>query len=118
MVKSAVAHFGKIDVLVNNAGIFVGKGVEEASMDEWHKLVAVNLTGVVLGTRIALLLSLAWVRIAAIDVQDHPAVAQAFRVTSMPTLVLVSVLHTQVSSRAFLPFLKPCTSTSPYCRIR
>ncbi|MBL8622128.1 MAG: thioredoxin family protein [Myxococcales bacterium] len=28
-------------------------------------------------------------RIAAIDVQDHPAVAQAFRVTSMPTLVLV-----------------------------
>jgi thioredoxin 1 len=28
-------------------------------------------------------------RIAAIDVQDHPTVAQAFRVTSMPTLVLV-----------------------------
>lgn len=28
-------------------------------------------------------------RIAAIDVQDHPAIAQAFRVTSMPTLVLV-----------------------------
>ena len=43
-----------IDILVNNAGIFVGKGVEDASMDDWHRLVAVNLTGVVLGTRAAL----------------------------------------------------------------
>jgi NAD(P)-dependent dehydrogenase (short-subunit alcohol dehydrogenase family) len=41
-------------VLVNNAGIFNGKGVEEASLDEWNRLVAVNLTGVVLGTRAAL----------------------------------------------------------------
>ena len=47
------AH-GKLDVLVNNAGIFNGKGVEEASLDEWNRLVAVNLTGVVLGTRAAL----------------------------------------------------------------
>ena len=47
------AH-GKLDVLVNNAGIFVGKGIEDVSLDEWHKLVAVNLTGVVLGTRAAL----------------------------------------------------------------
>jgi 3(or 17)beta-hydroxysteroid dehydrogenase len=46
--------YGKLDVLVNNAGIFNGKGVEEASIDEWNKLVAVNLTGVVLGTRAAL----------------------------------------------------------------
>ena len=41
-------------MLVNNAGIFVGKGIEDASLDDWHKLVAVNLTGVVLGTRAAL----------------------------------------------------------------
>ena len=53
-VADTVAKFGGIDILVNNAGIFVGKGVEEASMDEWHRLVAVNLTGVVLGTKIAL----------------------------------------------------------------
>ena len=38
-------------MLVNNAGIFNGKGVEDASLDDWHRLVAVNLTGVVLGTR-------------------------------------------------------------------
>ena len=46
--------FGGIDVLVNNAGIFNGKGVEDATLDEWQRLVAVNLTGVVLGTKLAL----------------------------------------------------------------
>jgi 3(or 17)beta-hydroxysteroid dehydrogenase len=53
-LDAAVKAFGRIDILVNNAGIFVGKGIEEASLDDWHRLVAVNLTGVVLGTRAAL----------------------------------------------------------------
>ena len=53
-IDAAVKKFGGLDILVNNAGIFVGKGVEDASLDDWHRLVAVNLTGVVLGTRAAL----------------------------------------------------------------
>jgi NAD(P)-dependent dehydrogenase (short-subunit alcohol dehydrogenase family) len=49
----ATGRFGKLDVLVNNAGVFIGKGIEEITMDEWNKLVAVNMTGVFLGTRLA-----------------------------------------------------------------
>ena len=52
-VDRAVQRFGKLDILVNNAGVFIGKGIEEISLDEWNKLVAVNMTGVFLGTRLA-----------------------------------------------------------------
>jgi 3(or 17)beta-hydroxysteroid dehydrogenase len=53
-VAATVARFGGLDILVNNAGLFLGKGIEEASLDEWHRLCAVNLTGVFLGTKRAL----------------------------------------------------------------
>src|SRR5438270_8092886 len=53
-LAAAASRFGGLDILVNNAGMFLGKGLEEASLDEWHRLVAVNLTGVVLGTKSAL----------------------------------------------------------------
>jgi 3(or 17)beta-hydroxysteroid dehydrogenase len=53
-IAATVARFGGLDILVNNAGLFLGKGIEEASLDEWHRLCAVNLTGVFLGTKQAL----------------------------------------------------------------
>jgi NAD(P)-dependent dehydrogenase (short-subunit alcohol dehydrogenase family) len=52
-VNLATGRFGKLDILVNNAGVFIGKGIEEISMDDWNLLVAVNMTGVFLGTRLA-----------------------------------------------------------------
>src|SRR5437899_849563 len=53
-VAATAAQFGGLDILVNNAGLFLGKGIEEASLDEWDRLCAVNLTGVFLGTKLAL----------------------------------------------------------------
>ena len=52
-VADAIQRHGKLDILVNNAGIFTGKDFEEATLADWHKLVAVNMTGVFLGTKIA-----------------------------------------------------------------
>ena len=52
-IDVTVGRFGKLDILVNNAGVFVGKGIEEISLDDWNRLVAVNMTGVFLGTRMA-----------------------------------------------------------------
>jgi len=53
-IAAIVQRFGGLDILVNNAGIFLGKSLEEATLAEWHRLCAVNLTGVFLGTKLAL----------------------------------------------------------------
>ena len=42
---------GRIDVLVNNAGIQVNGGIVELTMEDWNRCIAVNQTGVWLGMR-------------------------------------------------------------------
>ena len=44
--------YGGLDILVNNAGMFLGRDFEEATLEDWHKLVAINMTGVFLGTKL------------------------------------------------------------------
>ena len=46
MVKTAVDTFGGLDILVNNAGIAAVGAPEEVSLDDWKRVVDVNLTGV------------------------------------------------------------------------
>jgi 3alpha(or 20beta)-hydroxysteroid dehydrogenase len=46
-----VAEHGRIDVLVNNAGIFRVVGLTDTSLDEWNRMIAINQTGVFLGLR-------------------------------------------------------------------
>jgi NAD(P)-dependent dehydrogenase (short-subunit alcohol dehydrogenase family) len=45
MAAAAIKRFGGIDVLVNNAAISAGKPVTELSVDEWNRVLGVNLTG-------------------------------------------------------------------------
>ena len=45
-VRTAVAKFGGIDVLVNNAGVGVGVPIAEMPHDEWDRIIGTNITGV------------------------------------------------------------------------
>jgi pteridine reductase len=45
MVETAVARFGRIDVLVNNAAIFFRTPIDTLSFEEWEQIMEVNLTG-------------------------------------------------------------------------
>ena len=45
MVKAAADEFGRIEILVNNAGIGIRKAPQDYTLDEWRKVVDVNLNG-------------------------------------------------------------------------
>ena len=53
-VKAAVGAFGKLDVLVNNAGISGTYDTDMLSSAAWDKVMAVNAKGVFLGTKYAI----------------------------------------------------------------
>ena len=45
VVRTAVEHFGRVDTLVNNAGVYVGKPFTEFTLDDYRKTIHVNLDG-------------------------------------------------------------------------
>lgn len=50
-VATTVAHFGRLDVLVNNAGLFVMEALEDTPLADFERLVKVNQVGPFLGMR-------------------------------------------------------------------
>ncbi len=50
-VETAVSEYGKVDVLVNNAGILMNGNVEQTTPEAWDAVLDVNAKGVFLGTR-------------------------------------------------------------------
>ena len=51
MAKAALAEFSRVDILVNNAGIFTESLIENLSIEDWDRVMNVNLRGVFLCTR-------------------------------------------------------------------
>ena len=54
LLDAALDTFGTVDVWVNNAGIESRYPTHELPLEEWEKVLAVNLTGVFLGSKAAL----------------------------------------------------------------
>ena len=53
VVRSTAERHGRLDILVNDAAIGLGKPLLETSLEEWDRVLAVNLTGVFLMCRAA-----------------------------------------------------------------
>lgn len=53
-VEKAFATFGRLDVLVNNAGTAIPKPFEEATLEEINRVIDINIRGVMIATQAAL----------------------------------------------------------------
>ena len=56
LFQAVMGVFGRLDVLVNNAGAFDGGPLDELSLEAWNKVIATNLTGPFLCTRAAFII--------------------------------------------------------------
>lgn len=54
LITAAVAHFGRLDILVNNSGVFDVAPVEHVTEDQYRRLFDVNVLGVLLTTQAAI----------------------------------------------------------------
>ncbi len=52
-IKAILQHFKKLDLVVNNAGIMISRAISELFLDDWNKVIAVNLTGAFLTSKYA-----------------------------------------------------------------
>ena len=53
VVALTLQNFGRVDILINNAGVSWGAPVEEMTLEQWNTVIGVNLTGQFLCTRAA-----------------------------------------------------------------
>ncbi|OPA74567.1 short-chain dehydrogenase [Paenibacillus selenitireducens] len=51
VVEQSKEAFGTIDILFNNAGIYIIKPLAEITLEEWNRLMGINVTGVFLGMK-------------------------------------------------------------------
>lgn len=54
LVRAAVDRFGRLDVMVNNAGVAPEGRITEASVDDWRQVMSIDLDGVFHGCRAAM----------------------------------------------------------------
>lgn len=51
VINEAIEKFGRLDIVVNNAGVGTHGNIETTSFEDWKKLLSINLDGVFLGTK-------------------------------------------------------------------
>lgn len=74
-VETAMGHFGRVDILVHHAGVMLRKDAWETTLEEWRRVIDVNLTGTWLVNR---------------------RVARAMKATGKGKIINTSTLYTNI----------------------
>jgi NAD(P)-dependent dehydrogenase (short-subunit alcohol dehydrogenase family) len=99
-IDAVVERFGRLDVLINNAGVDKTAAFEDLSLEDWDRILAVNLRGPVVMTRAALPALRASghghiVNIASTAAKRAWENASAYHATKWGLLGLSHALHTE-----------------------
>ena len=54
VISRTVQQFGRLDIIVNNAGVASRTSIEETTVEEWDRVMDINAKGVFLGTKAAI----------------------------------------------------------------
>ena len=89
LIKSAVEHFGRVDVLINNAGVMLLSTMDKLRVDEWDKMIDINVKGVLYGIA------------AVLPVMKAQKSGQIINVSSVAGIKVFSGLGTVYSATKF-----------------
>jgi len=100
----AIKQFGKLDVLVNNAGILIAGDVAHTTLDNWKRVQAVNGDGVFLGCKLA------------IPLMEKNGGGSIINISSNSANMAISTFCAYSASKGLVRSLTK--STAAYCRER
>jgi glucose 1-dehydrogenase len=90
LIEETVKHYGRIDVLVNNAGIQQDVPFEQTSIEEWYKIIGVDLTGPFVCSREA---------VKYMEKQD-----QQDATTTAGCIINISSVHQTIPKPHYIPY--------------
>jgi len=96
MIQATLARFGKVDILCHNAGIFPCTRLENMNLEEWQKVIDVNLTGTFLTVKAC---------IPAMKSQGHGKIVITSSISG-PKTALPGLSHYTVSKAGIEGFVR------------
>jgi 3(or 17)beta-hydroxysteroid dehydrogenase len=100
-IQELAANYGALDILVNNAGLVLAKIFEETELDDWRRLMIVNLEGPFLGIRAALPLMIE-------SAKRTPFGGSIINMSSISGIIGTANLAGYTTAKAGLRFLSKC----------
>ncbi|WP_263143680.1 SDR family oxidoreductase [Pseudomonas sp. RIT-PI-AD] len=116
-VDFATRRFGRLDVLVNNAGVMPLSRLDAGRVDEWQRMIDVNLMGVLYGIAAALPLmqrqgSGQFVNLASIGAHAVSPTAAVYCATKFAVRALSEGLRQEVGEAIRVSVISPGVTTS------